>query len=114
MADIEEIADELYGLPPEEFTAARTRHEKEAKAAGDRDREDEQIDEQEVKGKLPQGTIQVPLVAVTGSLASAAETVGALCAMGAPGAATTVDVGADVSVPNSMSALTAVTTTAIV
>jgi hypothetical protein len=36
MAGIEEIADELYGLPPEEFTAARTRYEKEAKAAGDR------------------------------------------------------------------------------
>ena len=26
MADIEQIADELYGLPPEEFTAARTRY----------------------------------------------------------------------------------------
>jgi hypothetical protein len=37
MAGIEEIADELYGLPPEEFTAARTRYEKDAKAAGDRD-----------------------------------------------------------------------------
>jgi hypothetical protein len=37
MAGIEEIADKLYGLPPEEFTAARTRHEKAAKAAGDRD-----------------------------------------------------------------------------
>jgi hypothetical protein len=37
MRDIDEIADELYGLPPEEFTAARTRYEKEAKAAGDRD-----------------------------------------------------------------------------
>ena len=37
MADIDEIADELYGLQPDEFTAARTRHEKEAKAAGDRD-----------------------------------------------------------------------------
>jgi hypothetical protein len=36
MAGIDEIADELYGLPPEEFTAARTRYEKEAKAAGDR------------------------------------------------------------------------------
>ena len=36
MPDIDEVADELYGLPPEEFTAARTRHEKEAKAAGDR------------------------------------------------------------------------------
>ena len=37
MAGIEEIADELYGLPPDEFTAARTRYEKEAKAAGERD-----------------------------------------------------------------------------
>jgi hypothetical protein len=37
MPDLEEIADELYGLPPEEFTAARTRYEKEAKAGGDRD-----------------------------------------------------------------------------
>lgn len=37
MPGIEEITDELYGLPPEEFTAARTRFEKEAKAAGDRD-----------------------------------------------------------------------------
>lgn len=37
MPGIEEITDELYGLPPEEFTAARTRHEKEAKAAGNRD-----------------------------------------------------------------------------
>jgi hypothetical protein len=33
----DEIADELYGLPPEEFTAARTRYEKDAKAAGHRD-----------------------------------------------------------------------------
>jgi hypothetical protein len=37
MPDIDEVADELYGLPPEEFTAARTQYEKEAKAAGDRD-----------------------------------------------------------------------------
>ena len=36
MPDFDEVADELYGLPPEEFTAARTRYEKEAKAAGDR------------------------------------------------------------------------------
>ncbi len=36
MPDFEEVADELYGLPPDEFTAARTRYEKEAKAAGDR------------------------------------------------------------------------------
>jgi len=37
MPGIEEITDELYGLPPEEFTASRARFEKEAKAAGDRD-----------------------------------------------------------------------------
>jgi hypothetical protein len=37
MPDVDAIADELYGLPPEEFTAARTHYEKEAKAAGDRD-----------------------------------------------------------------------------
>src|SRR5450755_598775 len=37
MPGIDEITDELYGLPPEEFTAARTRYEKAAKAAGDRD-----------------------------------------------------------------------------
>jgi hypothetical protein len=37
MPDIDEIADELYGLPPEEFTAARTQYEKDAKAAGNRD-----------------------------------------------------------------------------
>jgi len=37
MPGFEEIADQLYGLPPEEFTAARTRFEKEAKTAGDRD-----------------------------------------------------------------------------
>jgi hypothetical protein len=37
MAGIEAIADELYGLPPDEFTAARTRYEKEAKAAGNKD-----------------------------------------------------------------------------
>ncbi|HEY5199730.1 MAG TPA: hypothetical protein VIJ31_02385 [Acidothermaceae bacterium] len=36
MPDIDEVADELYGLPLEEFTAARTRYEKDAKAAGDR------------------------------------------------------------------------------
>ncbi|MCW2548217.1 MAG: hypothetical protein JWN96_2677 [Mycobacterium sp.] len=33
--DLDEVADELYGLPPEEFTAARTRYEKQAKQAGD-------------------------------------------------------------------------------
>jgi chromosome segregation ATPase len=37
MPGIDEIADSLYGLPPEQFTAARTQYEKEAKAAGDRD-----------------------------------------------------------------------------
>lgn len=37
MPGIDEIADSLYGLPPEEFTAARTQYENEAKAAGDRD-----------------------------------------------------------------------------
>ena len=33
----DEIADELYGLLPEEFTAARTRYEKQARQAGDRE-----------------------------------------------------------------------------
>ncbi len=37
MPGIDEVADALYGLPPEQFTAARTQYEKEAKAAGDRD-----------------------------------------------------------------------------
>jgi hypothetical protein len=37
MPDVDEIADELYGLPPEEFTATRTQYEKKAKAAGDRE-----------------------------------------------------------------------------
>ena len=32
---LEEIADELYGLPPEEFTGARDEHAAAAKAAGD-------------------------------------------------------------------------------
>jgi len=36
MSHIDEVADELYALPLEEFTAARTRYEKAAKAAGDR------------------------------------------------------------------------------
>lgn len=40
MPGFDEIADELYGLPPEQFTAARTQFEKEAKAAGDRDTAD--------------------------------------------------------------------------
>lgn len=35
--DIDRVADELYALPPEEFTAARTTREKEAKAAGDKE-----------------------------------------------------------------------------
>ena len=34
---LDEVADELYGLPPEEFTAARTSHEKQARQAGDRE-----------------------------------------------------------------------------
>jgi hypothetical protein len=34
---LDEVADELYGLPPEEFTAARTRYEKQARQAGDRE-----------------------------------------------------------------------------
>jgi hypothetical protein len=33
--DADEVADELYGLPPEQFTAARNARAKEAKAAGD-------------------------------------------------------------------------------
>jgi len=35
--DLDSIADELYGLPPEEFTAARTAAEKQARSGGDRD-----------------------------------------------------------------------------
>jgi hypothetical protein len=35
--DIDSVADELYALPPEDFTAARTAREKEAKAAGDKE-----------------------------------------------------------------------------
>lgn len=35
--DFDTVADELYSLPPEEFTAVRTTREKEAKAAGDID-----------------------------------------------------------------------------
>lgn len=35
--DLGSVADELYGLPPEEFIAARTAREKEAKAAGDKE-----------------------------------------------------------------------------
>ena len=35
--DADEIADELYALPPEQFTAARNAHAREAKAAGDRE-----------------------------------------------------------------------------
>ena len=34
---LEEIAAELYGLPPQEFTAARNARAKEARAAGDKD-----------------------------------------------------------------------------
>ena len=35
--DADEVADELYALPPEQFTAARNDRAKEAKAAGDRE-----------------------------------------------------------------------------
>lgn len=34
--DIDSVADELYALPPEDFTPARNAREKEAKAAGDK------------------------------------------------------------------------------
>jgi hypothetical protein len=36
VVDVNEVADELYGLLPEAFTAARNAREKEAKAAGDK------------------------------------------------------------------------------
>jgi hypothetical protein len=35
--DADEVADELYALPPEQFTAARNARAKEAKAAGDKE-----------------------------------------------------------------------------
>lgn len=35
--DFDAVADELYSLPPEDFTATRTAREKEAKTAGDRE-----------------------------------------------------------------------------
>ncbi|MDQ1605035.1 MAG: hypothetical protein QOE01_2880 [Actinomycetota bacterium] len=35
--DLEEVAEELYALPPEDFVAARTAREKQARADGDRD-----------------------------------------------------------------------------
>ena len=35
--DVEEVADELYALPPEQFTAARNARALAAKAAGDRE-----------------------------------------------------------------------------
>jgi hypothetical protein len=35
--DLEAVADELYGLRPEEFVAARDRHAREARRTGDRD-----------------------------------------------------------------------------
>src|SRR4051812_36930544 len=35
--DLDSVSAELYGLSPEEFTAARTAREKEAKAAGDKE-----------------------------------------------------------------------------
>jgi hypothetical protein len=34
--DLDEVADELYGLPPEEFMSARTAYEQQARANGDR------------------------------------------------------------------------------
>ncbi|MGY1603887.1 hypothetical protein [Geodermatophilus sp. SYSU D00815] len=34
--DFDEVADELYGIPPEEFTATRRAREEEARAGGDR------------------------------------------------------------------------------
>lgn len=34
--DFDEVADELYGLPPDEFMAARTTYEQQARADGDR------------------------------------------------------------------------------
>jgi hypothetical protein len=34
--DLDEVADELYGVPPEEFVATRKQREEEARAAGDR------------------------------------------------------------------------------
>lgn len=36
-ATVDDVADELYGLTPEEFTATRTAREKEARQAGDRE-----------------------------------------------------------------------------
>ncbi|MFP5372471.1 MAG: hypothetical protein ACLGI3_17215 [Actinomycetes bacterium] len=34
--DLDEVADELYGLPPEEFIPARKAREDEARAGGDK------------------------------------------------------------------------------
>jgi hypothetical protein len=34
---LDDVAEELYGLAPEEFTAARNQHEKDARQAGDRE-----------------------------------------------------------------------------
>jgi hypothetical protein len=36
-ASLDDVAEELYGLAPEEFTAARNQHEKDARQAGDRE-----------------------------------------------------------------------------
>jgi hypothetical protein len=36
-ASVDDVAEELYGLLPEEFTAARSQHEKDARQAGDRE-----------------------------------------------------------------------------
>ena len=37
MTTLREVAEELYGLVPDDFTAARTRAEKAARSAGDRE-----------------------------------------------------------------------------
>jgi hypothetical protein len=34
--DLDEVADELYGVPPEEFVATRRERERQARADGDR------------------------------------------------------------------------------
>ncbi|MFI9549933.1 hypothetical protein ACIHAR_39560 [Streptomyces sp. NPDC052016] len=39
--DLDAVADELYALPPGEFTAARDEHAKAARATGDRELADQ-------------------------------------------------------------------------
>ncbi len=34
--DLDEVADELYAVPPDEFVAVRTQRQEDARAAGDR------------------------------------------------------------------------------